>query len=106
MLAAVCGFRYEAFGSIPEHPGVAQLYASVNRFSANPDKTEAWSSSKRFPRQVMEWGVPNGHPGLNARLEWTQPGGPMEMYRLAMQVKTGELAGPTLEQWELPALGS
>ena len=106
MLAAVCGFRYEAFGSIPEHPGVAQLYASVNRFSANPDKTEAWSSSKRFPRQVMEWGVPNGHPGLNALLELTQPSGPMEMYRLAMQVKTGELAGHTLEQWELPALGS
>lgn len=108
MLAAVCGFSYkaEAFGGIGENPGVAQVYASVNAFVTNPQKKEAWMSSKSLPLQVMEWTVPNGHPGLNVLLELSQPGNAMEMYRLAMQVKNGELRGPTMEQVELPALGA
>ncbi len=108
MLAAVCGFGYQAktFGDIGENPGVAQLYASVNAFATNAKQREAWSNSKSLPATVMEWTIPNGHPGLNILLELTQPASPMEMYRLAMQVKTRELNGPTMEHLELPALGA
>lgn len=101
LLAGVCGFDPRAYGDPQPNGAMEQLYTTVQQVSQY-GRLNVWMQG--VPASQDPLSIEGGHLGLNLLVDLVAPSTPIDLYRVALDIKRRELGLDATESFALPAL--
>lgn len=98
LLASVCGLPPKHYGTVVDDPGVELLYESLQQVSVHY-RWFLWDPEETIDTGLLK--IKGGHPGFNILTDLAPPRRPMDLYRMALQVKQQELGKVVTESLAL-----